>query len=68
MKLNKPTEKANKISEIYFRSLNILPANKYTGPFNPPYCKWNKNINLDDLLDFISNCISLVENEINKIK
>ncbi len=53
MKLNKPAEKSNKISEIYFKSLNTLPANKYTGPSNPPYCNWNKNLNLNYLLDLI---------------
>lgn len=61
MKLIKPKESNYKISELYFRSINSLPANKHGQVHLPPYCKWEKYIEVDSLVDMIEKTVNLID-------
>lgn len=49
----KGEESGAKICEIYFKSMNAIPQNKYLGYLPPPFMSWSAQIELNCLLDNI---------------
>ena len=57
----KGEESGAKICEIYFKSMNAIPQNKYLGYLSPPFMSWSAQIELNCLLDNIEQAFKLIK-------